>query len=175
MRLDSGLLIAAALCSLSCTDDPMSVGATEPEPPALASANVTNIVVTNVPLEAPGRLIPCINDGAGEVVAFSGVFTARFHVTSNGNRSLIGESGVFRLQGQGETTGTTYRWRSVEMDVAHQSTFNGQFSATITFTDFITGPGRGNGVRSRSIAHVTINANGEGTAAIDHDVFLECR
>lgn len=175
MRLDSYLLVAAVASSISCADDPMSVGATETEAPALAAAEVITDVVVNQPLETPRRLIPCVNGGAGEVVAFSGVFSARFHVTRTGNRFLMSTSGVIRLQGQGESTGNTYQFRDIFTQSEIQSSFNGQFSSTTSFTVLITGPGKGNGVRSRLTRHLSRNANGDITADVDNFRFEECR
>ena len=175
MRLDFYLLIAAVVSSMSCADDPDSVGAMEPEAPALAAAEVITDVVVNQPLETPGRLIPCVNGGAGEVVAFSGVFSARFHLTRTGNRYVISTSGVIRLQGQGESTGNRYQFRDIFTQSEIQSSFNGQFSSTTSFTVLITGPGKGNGVRSRLTRHVSRNANGDITADVDNFRFEECR
>ena len=175
MRLDSCLLLAAVVSSISCADDPMGVGATEPEAPTLAAAEVVNDVVVNQPLETPGRLIPCVNGGAGEVVAFSGFFSGRFHVTRTGNRYLMSTSGVIRLRGQGESTGNTYQFRDIFTQSELLSSFNGQYSTTTSFTVLSAGPGEGNGVRSRLTSHITRDANGNVTADVDDFRFEECR
>ena len=93
-----------------------------------------------------------------------------FHVTLDGRggfhlHALDNPQGV---SGLGEMTGTTYRATG-----ATKVSINGNVGFELTYVDnfHIIGQGGGSKFWVKVLTHVTINANGTSTAAVDHESF----
>ena len=126
-----------------------------------------------VPVDA--RLfLPCANDGAGEVVHFTGMILGVSSGTADGSggfhgRSIEVEQGV---HGIGETTGRRYVEHFVNL---FSGTTDGAASRVSTqqriYRVDSAGAGFDSVIRVRN--HTTINALGETTVTFD-DVTMEC-
>ena len=110
--------------------------------------------------------IPCVNDGAGEVVRISG--TAHFVQTDTEDKSggshLKGHNHYQGVSGEGLTTGDNYQ---VQGSTGGHTISRGAESTTIVTSivrlRFI-GHGPANNFTVSVHTHITINANGEVTA-----------
>jgi hypothetical protein len=141
---------------------------------AVAPAQSAVIQLVRVPVDS--RLfLPCANDGAGEVVHFTGTILGVSIGTANGaggfhSGSIEVEQGV---QGIGETTGRRY----IETFVNLSSSTTGSDGFPLVSTQQLiyrvnsSGPGFDSLIRVRN--HTTINALGETTVSFD-EATMEC-
>jgi hypothetical protein len=153
--------VVAFLCVFACASFPVAASA--------APARVLHVPVDS-------RLfLPCANDGAGEVVHFTGMILGVSSGTFDGAGGLHSisvevEQGV---QGVGETTGRRYVEHFVNL--SFNTTGSGGFPLVSTQQEIYrvnsAGPGFDSTIRIRN--HTTINANGETTVSFD-DATMEC-
>jgi hypothetical protein len=154
-------VVVAFLCVFACASFPVAASA--------APARVLRVPVDS-------RLfLPCANDGAGEVVHFTGTILGVFSGTVDGAGgvhvvSVEVQQGV---QGIGETTGRRYIEHFVNLFSG--TTGSGGFPLTSTqqliYRVNSAGPGFDSVIRIRN--HSTINANGETTVSFD-EATMEC-
>lgn len=119
--------------------------------------------------------VPCANDGAGEVVALGGSLHTLVTTTTNENGSsfkvLNHPQGI---SGTGLTTGDQYRGTGGTQTAERVSFENGHSTQTFINNFRIIGRGPGNNLLLHTVAHVTVNANGDVT--VDHQFDrVECR
>jgi hypothetical protein len=142
---------------------------------AVAAPNAfaeTNVI--RVPVDA--RLfLPCANDGAGEVVHFTGMILGVSSGTADEaggfhGRSIEVEQGV---QGIGETTGRRYVEHFVNLFFSRTEPNGFPLVSTQQLIYRVDSAGAGVDSLIRTRNHTTINANGEVTVTFD-DVTMEC-
>jgi hypothetical protein len=139
-----------------------------------AASTASPARVVRVPVDS--RLfLPCANDGAGEVVHFTGMIIGVSSGTSDGAggshaRSIEVEQGV---QGVGETTGRRYIEHFVNLFFSTTGPTGFPLVSTqqLIYRVDSAGPGVDSLIRIRN--HTTINANGDVTVTFD-DVTMEC-
>lgn len=137
---------------------------------AQATADTSNEIVP-FDLEA---FIPCANNGAGEVVTFSGELHILVHSVSNGNTIRVSEHfQPVNLSGVGADTGDIYRATGVTMDSLKTSSAGAQvFDFVNNFR--LIGQGPGNNLLVHSVNHVTIDANGNITSDVTNSS-VDCK
>ena len=143
---------------------------------ACFSAYLTAETVTNIRQDINlNVLVPCANDGAGEVVALSGSIHTLITSTINDNRvSGKVHNQPQGISGTGQTTGDKYQGTGVTQSHFTESLVNGQANETFVNNFRIVGQGPGNNFLLHIVAHITFNANGDVT--VDHEVTgVECR
>ena len=170
------LVIAGSF--LGCGD--LGRAPTGPDPSAAAlldvSTNSASTVTTNDRVPFAGMVVvPCANNGAGEVVAVSGTLHVLTHQTlsSSGNVHVKVHFQPQGATGVGLTTGDQYRGTGVTQE---ETNLNGPLPITDTFIDNfrIIGPGPNNNLLIHQTIHITINANGVVTAEVTN-ISVECR
>jgi hypothetical protein len=111
--------------------------------------------------------IPCANGGAGETVTISGNLhiLITFSISANGGVRAKTHFQPQGATGVGAITGDIYRATGVT-----QFQFNSHVGYEETFVNNfrIIGPGPGNNFLAHTTAHLTINANGDVTAFVEH-------
>ena len=114
--------------------------------------------------------VPCANGGAGEIVSVSGTLHEVFHITFDaaGAVHLKIHDQPQGISGFGQTTGMKYQ----ATGVTQQQLSTNPFTFVNNFR--IIGQGPGNNFLIHQVFHVTVNANGEVTAFVDH-ASAECR
>jgi len=142
--------------------------------PSFAEATTTKLnIQVNFVSEQP---VPCANDGAGEIVDVDG--PVRLVI-----RSTTSDSGVVQmflhgnpqgLTGVGQTTGDVYHGVGSSQDIITMTPSGSPQTFTSINNFMFVGPGTGNNFIVHTIIHLTVNANGEITADIEHDSF-ECK
>jgi hypothetical protein len=139
--------------------------------PRTASA-ATNVV--RVPVDS--RLfLPCANDGAGEVVHFTGMILGVTSGTEDGAggfhaRSIEVEQ---RVQGVGETTGRRYVEHFVNLFFSTTGPDGFPLVSTQQLIYRVDSAGAGVDSLIRTRNHTTINANGDVTVTFD-EATMEC-
>jgi hypothetical protein len=115
----------------------------------------------------------CANGGAGEGLIVSGVFHIQTHTTINPNRSMF-KTLIQRQEatGIGLDTGDVYRSVGVTQFVDTIPILNGAQTFTVINKLRLIGPGPGNNVQLSQQFQITINANGEVTADVDHSSLI---
>lgn len=132
---------------------------------AAADVTTTNFIF---PVEIE-TFVPCANGGVGEIVALSGDLHDLFHLTINGNRFKVKvHTQPQGIRGVGLTTGDRYRGTGVTQETFGGSLVNGQASSTFVNNFRVIGQGPGNNLMIHELLHLTINAQGELTAAVDY-------
>jgi hypothetical protein len=127
--------------------------------------------ILTVPLDF-SYLLPCANNGAGEIVNVSGTLMMLFHTSNDqtgGTHTKLLDVQQ-RVAGVGETTGDRYVSTYVNL-------FNYNDTGALTSTQQvvfrITGPGPGNDALIRITNHSTTNPDGTITVAFD-TITIEC-
>ena len=121
------------------------------------------------------EFVECANNGAGEVVEFSGQL--HILVVSNVNNQRISGFAHFQpmgLQGRGQSTGYLYNATGVSMERFNGSFVNGQSTSTFINNYRLVGQRPGNNVLIHQTIHVTFNSNGEATASVDQ-TSVDCK
>lgn len=117
--------------------------------------------------------VPCANNGAGEVVRFSGPLHVLFTTTldNNGGYHATTHLQPMGIGGYGLTTGTRYRATGVTRE-----TFNASVGSNYTFVNNfrMVGQRPGNDWIVQWRTHYTVNANGTLTANFDNFT-ADCR
>jgi hypothetical protein len=119
--------------------------------------------------------IPCANDGAGETVTLTGNLHIVMTAVINGNKV----QGKYHFQpqgvsGYGSITGDRYQATGVTQGQFKASMQNGQAHVTSENNFRIIGQGPGNNFLVHENLHLTINANGDVTTAVDH-LGIDCK
>lgn len=139
--------------------------------PALARATTFTDNV-GVPTEI-FVFVPCARGGAGEFVQLSGMLHILF-VTTIDDKGGFHSKFHFQPQGisgTGFIKGDKYQGTGVT-----QGSFNGRVGFETTFVNNfkMIGQGPGNNFLIHENVHITVNANGEVTALVDH-VSVKCK
>ena len=117
--------------------------------------------------------VPCANGGAGELV--TGTIDVHNLTTSTVNGNVDSWQFQFEPHGSlvGRITGDTYRLTGVTRGTYTDSLRGGEYTLTYVNSYQLIGPGPGNNLLVREIAHVTINGD---DVVVQHDDFtLECK
>ncbi len=130
-------------------------------------------VVTNETVSyAFSGFVPCANGGAGELV--TGTIDVHDLVTSTVNGNVDSWQFQFQPQGSlvGRITGDTYRLTGVTRGTYDDVLGSGQTTLTYVNSYQLIGPGPGNNLRVREIAHVTVDGD---DVVVQHDDFgIDC-
>ena len=121
------------------------------------------------------EFVPCANNGAGEVVEFSGPL--HILIVTNINNQRVSGITHFQpqgVQGKGQSTGHLYNATGVTMERVNGSLVNGQYTTTFVNNYRLIGQGPGNNFLIHQTIHLTFNSNGEVTASVDHTT-VDCK
>jgi hypothetical protein len=131
-------------------------------------------VVTNETVSyAYSGFVSCANGGAGELV--TGRIDVHNLITSTLNGSVDSWQFQFQPHGSlvGSTTGDTYQLTGVTRGIYNDSLQSGEYALTYVNSYQLIGPGPGNNLLVREIAHVTIDGD---EVVVQHDDFsIECK
>jgi hypothetical protein len=137
--------------------------------PAAQAAIVSNETVS----EAWSGFVACANGGAGEEL--SGWIEAHHLSTSTVNDHVWSYQLQFQPRGSlvGSITGDTYHLTGVTRVTYKDIPQSGVYTWTAVYSYQLIGPGPGNNLRLREIAHVTVDGD---HVVVDHDGFsIECK
>jgi len=130
-------------------------------------------VVTNETLtHAYSGFVPCANGGAGELL--TGTIDVHNLATSTVNGNVDSWQFQFQPHGSlvGRITGDTYQLTGVTRGTYNDVLQSGEYVLTFVNSYQLIGPGSGNNLRVREIAHVTIDGD---DAVVEHDDFsIQC-
>jgi hypothetical protein len=117
--------------------------------------------------------VPCANGGAGEILA--GSIDVHNLVTSTVNGNHVSWQFQFQPQGSmvGAITGDTYRVSGVTHGTYEESLDSDQYVLTYVDSFHLIGPGPGNNLLVREIAHVTIDGSDDVVVGHD-DLRIDC-
>lgn len=116
--------------------------------------------------------VPCANGGTGELL--TGTIDVHNLITSTVNGNV--DSGQFQFQPQGSLVGTitgdTYQLTGVTRGTYNESRQSGESTLTYVNSYQLIGPGSGNNLQVREIAHLTLDGD---DVVVQHDDFsIEC-
>jgi hypothetical protein len=117
--------------------------------------------------------VPCANSGAGELL--TGRIGVHTLTTSTVNGNVDSWQFQFQPQGSlvGRITGDTYQLTGVTRGTYNDILQSGEYTLTYVNSYQLIGPGPGNNLLVREIAHVTIDGD---EAVAQHDDFsIECK
>lgn len=138
---------------------------------ASVSAAQAEVVTNEMSSIAYSGFVPCANGGAGELL--TGTVDAHTVVTSTVNGTVDSSQFLFELQGSlvGRITGDTYRLTGVTRAASNDSL---QAESTLTYVNGyrLIGPGPGNNLVVREIAHVT--RHGDDVVVAHDNLSIEC-
>jgi hypothetical protein len=131
-------------------------------------------VVTNETVSyAYSGFVPCANGGAGELL------TGRIDVHNLITSTLTGNVDSWQFQFQprgslvGSITGDTYQLTGVTRGTYYDILQSSKYTLTYVNSYQLIGPGPGNNLRVREIAHLTIDGD---DVVVQHDDFsIECK
>ena len=121
------------------------------------------------------EFVECANNGAGEIVDFSGPL--HILIISNINNQRISGLTHFQpqgVQGRGRSTGALYNATGVTQERFNGSFVNGQYTGTFINNYRLIGQGPGNNFLIHQTIHISFNSNGEATGSVDHTT-IECK
>jgi hypothetical protein len=137
-----------------------------------ASAAQAKVVTNETTSYAYSGFVPCANGGAGELV--TGTIDAHNLITSTVDGNT--ESWQFQFQPRGSLVGTTtgdaYQLTGVTRGSYHTNLRSDNDVLTYVNTYHLIGPGPGNNLLVREVAHVTID--GDDAVAQHDDFSIEC-
>jgi len=108
---------------------------------------------------AQAVLVPCANDGAGEIVLLEGVLHIQNHLTINGNRlSLKTHMQPQGVEGTGTVTGDKYRGTGVTQE-QDSTGIQGATEISLNNNFRLIGQGPDNNLQIHQNIQVTIDAN----------------
>jgi len=173
VRRTLGLVILIGALA-GCSSAPTASSSIESSAPGSAPAARAVAFTVSQKIQIDFQVfVDCANGGAGELVDFSGILHDLFHVTLNGNQTVLKfhdqPEGLF---GVGEITGDKYK----ATGVTQETTRIGVVGVTDNFINNfkLIGQGPGNNLLIHENIHVTINGNGTLTATHDHFT-AECK
>jgi hypothetical protein len=161
---------------VGCTKNEEASPASNGRLNANAEANAAAVFVSNQKLPFDDSVfIPCANGGAGEEVYLSGTLHATYTITINGNNVRVKyHYQPQEVKGIGAVTGDQYNATGVTQDEINGSFFNGRYEETSINNFRIIGQGNGNNYLVHETVHVTVNANGVVTVALDK-LAIDCK
>ncbi len=120
--------------------------------------------------------VSCANGGRGEFVRLTGEMHQLILQTwdENGGRHIALQFQPMGITGYGEITGDNYRAAGVTRDERNFQPDSYPQEYTLVNNFRIVGPGPGNNIMVHETYHITLNANGEVTAALDN-LRTECK
>ena len=131
-------------------------------------------VVTNETLSyAYSGFVPCANGGTGELL--TGTIDVHNLITSTVNGRIDSSQFLFQPRASliGTVSGDTYRLTGVTLGTSNESLQSGRYTLTYVNSYQLIGPGPGNNLLVREVAHLTID---EDTVIAQHDDFsIECK
>jgi hypothetical protein len=136
---------------------------------AAQSAVVSNETVSY----AYSGFVPCANGGAGELL--TGRIDVHNLITSTVNGNVDSWQFQFQPRGSlvGRITGDTYQLTGVTRGTYNEGLQSGEFILTYVNSYQLIGPGPGNNLLVREIAHLTIDGD---DVVVQHDDFsIECK
>jgi hypothetical protein len=140
---------------------------------ASVTAAQAEVVSNETVSYAYGGFVPCANGGAGELV--TGTIDVHNLTTSTVNGNVDTWQFQFQPHGSlvGRITGDTYQLTGVTRGTYTDSLRSGEYTLTYVNSYKLIGPGPGNNLLVREIAHVTINGD---DVVVQHDDFtIECK
>ena len=144
---------------------------------AVMAASVTAAqaeVVSNETVSyAYSGFVPCANGGSGELV--TGRIDVHNLITSTVNGNVDSWQFQFQPRGSlvGRITGDTYQLTGVTRGTYNESLQSGEYTLTYVNSYQLIGPGPGNNLLVREIAHVTIDGD---DVVVQHDDFnIQCK
>lgn len=141
---------------------------------ANVSAAQAEVITNETASVGYAGFVPCANGGAGEILA--GRIEVHNLVTSTVNGNNVSWQFLFQPQGGsmvGAITGDTYRVAGVTHGVYNESLDTDHYTLTYVNTFKLIGPGPGNNLLVREIAHVTIDGN-EDLVVRHDDLSIDC-
>ena len=140
---------------------------------ASVTAAQAEVVSNETVSYAYGGFVPCANGGAGELM--TGTIDVHNLTTSTVNGNVDTWQFQFQPRGSlvGRITGDTYQLTGVTRGTYTDSLRSGEYTLTYVNSYKLIGPGPGNNLFVREIAHVTINGD---DVVVQHDDFtIECK
>jgi hypothetical protein len=140
---------------------------------ASVTAAQAEVVSNETVSYAYSGFVPCANGGAGELV--TGTIDVHNLTTSTVNGNVDTWQFQFQPHGSlvGRITGDTYQLTGVTRGTYTDSLRSGEYTLTYVNSYKLIGPGPGNNLLVREIAHVTINGD---DVLVQHDDFtIECK
>jgi hypothetical protein len=133
---------------------------------ASVSAAQAEVVTNETVSYAYSGFVPCANGGAGELL--TGTIEVHNLITSTVNGNIDSSQFQFQPQGSliGRTTGDTYQLTGVTRGAYNESVQSGEYTLTYVNSYQLIGPGPGNNLRVREIAHLTIDGD---DVVVQHD------
>jgi hypothetical protein len=139
---------------------------------ASVSAAQAEVVTNETVSYAYSGFVPCADGGAGELL--SGTIDVHNLITSTVNGNVDSWQFQFQPRGSlvGRITGDTYRLTGVTRGTYNESLQSGEYVLTYVNNYQLIGPGPGNNLQVREVAHVTIDGD---EVVVRHDDFsIEC-
>ena len=139
---------------------------------ASVSAAQAEVVSNETGSSAWSGFVSCANGGAGELL--TGTIDVHNLITSTVNGNVDSWQFQFQPRGSlvGRITGDTYQLTGVTRGTYNDIQQSGLYTLTYVNSYQLIGPGPGNNLRIREIAHLTIDGD---HVVIDHDDFsIEC-
>jgi hypothetical protein len=139
---------------------------------ASVSAAQAEIVTNETVSYAYSGFVPCANGGAGELLG--GTIDVHNLITSTVNGNVDSWQFQFQPRGSlvGRITGETYKLTGVTRGTYNESLQSGQYVLTYVNSYQLIGPGPGNNLQVREVAHVTVDGD---DVVVRHDDFsIEC-
>jgi len=130
-------------------------------------------VITNETVSYPySGFVSCANRGAGELV--TGTIAVHNLVTSNVTENVDSSTFQFQPHGSliGRITGDTYQMTGLTRGTYAESPQSGTYTLTYVETYQLIGPGPGNNLRVREVAHIT--RTGDDLVVHHDDWTIEC-
>ena len=140
---------------------------------ASVSAAQAEVVTNETVSYAYSGFVPCANGGAGELL--TGSIDVHNLITSTVNGNVDSSQFQFQPRGSlvGRITGDTYQLTGVTRGTYNESLQSGEYVLTYVNSYQLIGPGPGNNLRVREVAHMTIDGD---DVVVRHDDFsIECK
>ena len=139
---------------------------------ANVSAAQAEVVSNETVSYAYSGFVPCANGGAGELL--TGTIDVHNLITSTVNGNVDSWQFQFQPRGSlvGSTTGDTYQLTGVTRGTYNDIQQSGEYTLTYVNSYQLIGPGPGNNLRVREVAHVT--ADGDDVVVRHDDFSIEC-
>ena len=138
-----------------------------------ANAAQAAVVTNETQSLAFSGYVPCANGGAGEIL--TGTVEAHNLITSTANGNHASDQFQFQLRGSmtGTATGDTYRVAAVTRGTSTGNLASEQATLTYVNTYRLIGPGPGNNLLVREIAHVT--RDGDDVVVAHDNLSIDCK
>jgi hypothetical protein len=140
---------------------------------ASVTAAQAEIVGNDTVSYAYSGFVPCANGGAGELL--TGTIDVHSLITSTVNGNLDSSQFQFQPRGSlvGRITGDTYRLTGLTRGTYNESLQSGEYTLTYVNSYQLIGPGPGNNLLVREIAHLTLD--GDDVIVHHDDLSIECK